>query len=292
MALSWYPGHMHKASKEVIKTLKVTQAVIEVLDARIPHASSNPHFANLCASHPKIRILNKADLAEPRVTQDWARYFNKQAGSICLINGYESPIDAEQLILAARKLFQANDIPIRERQQLLIGGIPNVGKSTLLNTLCSRKLAKTGNEPAVTKAQQRVKLDDHWALIDTPGLMWPKLEDQIGAYRLAATGTIRNTAVESEDIAWFLAEELLQHYRHRLEQRFSIPDDANDAESIMEAIARARACVKSGGHIDWHKASEALLNEFRSGKLGRFSLERPPAETAADNQIETDSEIS
>jgi ribosome biogenesis GTPase A len=276
MALNWYPGHMHKASKEVVKTLLKTQAVIEVLDARSPQASSNPHFAALCADHPRIRILNKADLAEPFVTEQWAKFFNAQPKSVCLVNGHESLLDAEQIIQAARKLFLANDIKIAERQQLLIGGIPNVGKSTLLNIFCARKLAKTGNEPAVTQIQQRVRLDDHWHLIDTPGLMWPKLEDQVGAYRLAATGTIRSTAVEAEDIAWFLAQELLLHYRDRLVARFELPQDANDAESVMEAVAKARACIKAGHRIDWHKASEALLNEFRSGKLGRFSLERPP----------------
>lgn len=277
MALSWYPGHMHKASKEVVKTLQRTQAVIEVLDARMPNASSNPHFAKLCEGHPRIRILNKADLAEPAITQQWLEHLNAEPRSICLVNGLESSLDAEQLVLAARKLFTASGLEISARQQLLIGGIPNVGKSTLLNKLCARKLAKTGNEPAVTKMQQRVRLDDHWHLVDTPGLMWPKLEDQIGAYRLAATGTIRNTAVESEDIAWFLAEELLTHYRARLEQRFELPPQARDAESVMTAVARARACIKAGGRVDWHKASEALLNEFRSGKLGRFSLERPPS---------------
>ncbi|MDO7565160.1 MAG: ribosome biogenesis GTPase YlqF, partial [OM182 bacterium] len=247
-----------------------------VLDARSPQASSNPHFAALCADHPRIRILNKADLAEPFVTEQWAKFFNAQPKSVCLVNGHESLLDAEQIIQAARKLFLANDIKIGERQQLLIGGIPNVGKSTLLNIFCARKLAKTGNEPAVTQIQQRVRLDDHWHLIDTPGLMWPKLEDQVGAYRLAATGTIRSTAVEAEDIAWFLAQELLLHYRDRLVARFELPQDANDAESVMEAVAKARACIKAGHRIDWHKASEALLNEFRSGKLGRFSLERPP----------------
>ena len=278
MPLSWYPGHMHKASKEVVKTLQRTQAVIEVLDARTPLASSNPHFAALTAQHPRIRILNKADLAEPTITQKWATYFNSQPRSLCLINGYEAPLDAQQLILGARKLFEANELSIGARQQLLIGGIPNVGKSTLLNQLCARKLAKTGNEPAVTQTQQRVRLDDHWHLVDTPGLMWPKLEDQQAAYRLAATGTIRNTAVEAEDVAWALSEELLLHYRHRLAQRFALPEEARDAESVMSAIARARACIKAGGRVDWHKASEALLNEFRSGKLGRFSLERPPLE--------------
>jgi ribosome biogenesis GTPase A len=276
MALNWYPGHMHKASKEVVKTLLKTQAVIEVLDARTPQASSNPHFAALCANHPRIRILNKADLAEPHVTEQWAKYFNAQPKSICLVNGHESQLDAEQIIQAARKLFLANDLKIGERQQLLIGGIPNVGKSTLLNIFCARKLAKTGNEPAVTQVQQRVRLDDHWHLIDTPGLMWPKLEDQESAYRLAATGTIRRTAVEAEDIAWFLAQELLKHYRDRLVSRYDLPEDAEDAESVMTAVAKARACIKVGHRVDWHKASESLLNEFRSGKLGRFSLERPP----------------
>lgn len=158
----------------------------------------------------------------------------------------------------------------------MIVGIPNVGKSTLLNQIAQRKLAKTGNEPAITKAQQRFKLGEGWYLIDTPGLLWPKLEDQNAAARLACTGTIRNTAIPTEDVGWLAAEMLLESHREALVARYTLNPGVTTPDSLLEYIASTRGGIGPGGRVNWHKAAELLLNDFRSGKLGRFSLETPP----------------
>lgn len=280
MTISWYPGHMHKARKELLKLMSAVQVVIEVLDARIPQASSNPALGVIRGDTPCIKVLNKTDLAIDAVTSSWQQFFNKQEQVICLRNGLDEPLGLEQLLAAANRL--SNGLATNSPKQLVIVGIPNVGKSTLLNQLTQRKLAKTGNEPAVTRAQQRVKLGDGWFLIDTPGLLWPKLEDQQAAARLACTGTIRNTAVAPADIAWFLAELLLEAHRPALEARYGIdlsitnPEAITKPEELIDFIGIKRGSLGRGGIPDLHKTAELLLNDFRSGKLGRFSLESPP----------------
>ena len=276
MAISWYPGHMHKASKELTKIMRETQAVIEVLDARIPESSCNPLLASIRQELPCIRILNKADLADNEVTEAWRVHFAQQKDSACLINGRDSQLSKADLVNAAKRLVKAGSKSGLARGQLVIEGIPNVGKSSLLNQLMDRKVAKTGNEPAVTRGQQRVKLDDDWYLIDTPGMLWPKLADQASAYRLAATGTIRNTAVQADDIAWFLAELLLANYAERLVQRYELNDSNIKPEQLFTHIATLRGSLGRGGKPDFNKTAEILLNDFRSGKLGRYNLESPP----------------
>ncbi|MEX0963054.1 MAG: ribosome biogenesis GTPase YlqF [Pseudohongiellaceae bacterium] len=275
MAISWYPGHMHKASKELAKIMRKTDAVIEVLDARIPESSCNPLLASLREQRPCIRILNKADLAESETTAAWAKHFSKLDNSACLINGRDSQISRADLVNTARRLIKGTDETQLIQGQIVIDGIPNVGKSTLLNQLTERKLARTGNEPAVTKGQQRVKLQDGWYLVDTPGMLWPKLEDQQSAYRLAITGTIRNTAVEVADIAWFLAELLLRDYPQRIHERYGLQPSAGGTEEFFDDLAKLRGSIGRGGKADLNKTAEILLNDFRSGKLGKFSLEQP-----------------
>lgn len=276
MTISWYPGHMHKASKELVKIMQKTDAVIEVLDARMPESSSNPLLADIREHRPCIRILNKADLAENQNTSAWANHFAQQANSACLVNGRDKQLSKEDIVNTAKKLVAATDSSALIQCQLVIEGIPNVGKSSLLNQLAERKLAKTGNEPTVTKGQQRVKLQDGWYLIDTPGMMWPKLENQESAYRLAATGTIRNTAVEAADIAWFVAELMLANYADRLLNRYELSSIDIEPEMLFEQIAKQRGSLGRGGRVDMNKTAEILLNDFRSGKLGKFSLEVPP----------------
>ncbi len=273
MAINWYPGHMHKANKELAKLLPGCKLVIEVLDARIPAASSNPKLDELCRDLPRLKILNKADLADPEVVNEWQECFNKLPRCYCLQSSLERRLEKSDLLNAIARLgLETAD---GRSGQIVIVGIPNVGKSTLLNHLAGRKLARTGNEPAVTKGQQRIRLDDHWYLVDTPGLLWPRLEDQEAAYRLAMTGTIRNTAIDLEDVAWFAAELLLRDYRSRLTERYKIPADCNDVEGCFEYIARSRGALGRGGGPDWHKTAELLLNDLRSGKLGTLSLEKP-----------------
>lgn len=273
MAINWYPGHMHKANKELAKLLPNCQLVIEVLDARIPAASSNPKLDELCRGLPRLKILNKADLADPGVVSAWQESFNRLPHCYCLQSSVEHRLEKSDLLEAIARLgLEASE---GRSGQIVIVGIPNVGKSTLLNHLAGRKLARTGNEPAVTKGQQRIRLDEHWYLVDTPGLLWPRLEDQQAAYRLAMTGTIRNTAIDLEDVAWFAAELLLAQYPDRLAERYGIAADCDSVESCFETIARARGALGRGGSLDWHKTAELLLNDLRSGKLGTLSLEKP-----------------
>jgi len=276
MAISWYPGHMHKASKELVKIMLKTDAVIEVLDARIPESSCNPLLATIRGERPCIRILNKADLADSETTAAWAAYFSKLDNSACLVNGRDAQISRADIVNIAKKLIKKTDETLLIQGQIVIDGIPNVGKSTLLNQLTERKVARTGNEPAVTKGQQRVKLIEGWYLIDTPGMLWPKLEDQESAYRLAVTGTIRNTAIEVADIAWFLAELLMLEYPERLASRYDYVASDRGAEHFFDELAKLRGSIGRGGKADLNKTAEILLNDFRSGKLGKFSLEKPP----------------
>lgn len=276
MAISWYPGHMHKASKELVKIMLKTDAVIEVLDARIPESSCNPLLATIRGERPCIRILNKADLADSETTAAWAAYFSKLDNSACLVNGRDAQISRADIVNIAKKLIKKTDETLLIQGQIVIDGIPNVGKSTLLNQLTERKVARTGNEPAVTKGQQRVKLLEGWYLIDTPGMLWPKLEDQESAYRLAVTGTIRNTAIEAADIAWFLAELLMLEYPERLASRYDYVASDRGAEHFFDELAKLRGSIGRGGKADLNKTAEILLNDFRSGKLGKFSLEKPP----------------
>ena len=276
MAISWYPGHMHKASKELVKIMLKTDAVIEVLDARIPESSCNPLLATIRGERPCIRILNKADLADSETTAAWAAYFSKLDNSACLVNGRDAHISRADIVNIAKKLIKKTDETLLIQGQIVIDGIPNVGKSTLLNQLTERKVARTGNEPAVTKGQQRVKLLEEWYLIDTPGMLWPKLEDQESAYRLAVTGTIRNTAIEVADIAWFLAELLMLEYPERLASRYDYVASDRGAEHFFDELAKLRGSIGRGGKADLNKTAEILLNDFRSGKLGKFSLEKPP----------------
>lgn len=275
MAINWYPGHMNKARKELSKIIPTIDLVIELLDSRAPNASKNPLLDEITASVPRINVLSKADLADPAITNLWQTTINESKNRRCLVSSTTSPLRAQAVIDCARNLISKESRRPNYNYQILITGIPNVGKSTLLNVLSERKLAKTGNEPAVTQRQQRIKLAENWYLIDTPGMMWPKLEDQNGAYRLAMTGTIRNTAVEAEDIAWFAAEELLSGFRANLSNRYGITEQITTAEQVLESIAVTRGAISKRGQIDWHKTAEILLNDFRSGKLGRISLERP-----------------
>jgi ribosome biogenesis GTPase A len=267
---------MHKARKALALAMHDSDMVIEMLDARTPGASSNPLLATLRGRLPSLRILNKADLADPEITGQWQRFYCDMANSSCLINGLDQPINKNQLLSACQKLIEKKSSALPEKFQALIIGIPNVGKSTLLNQIMTRKLAKTGNEPAVTRQQQTVRLNDVWYLVDTPGLLWPKLEDQQAAYRLASTGTIRNSAVDARDIAWFTAELLLRDFYPLLASRYKIDVRPADAEELLYVIARNRGAVGKQQRVDWNKVSELLLNDFRSGKLGRISLELPP----------------
>lgn len=272
MSINWFPGHMHKARKEIAKVMDEIDVIIEVLDARLPRSSENPLVDSLRKGKPALKILNKSDLADPERTQQWLDYFNSLPETRAITLHYEQKKLIKQIPELCKQLAPARvrtERPVRT----MIMGIPNVGKSTLINSLVGRKIAKVGNEPAVTKTQQRIKLGNDMVLSDTPGFLWPKIEDRESGYRLAASGAIKDTAIEYEDIAMFAAEFLATDYPARLQERFKLKTMPETPEAVVDSIGRKRGCLRPGGVVDLHKASEIILNELRSGKLGPVSYE-------------------
>ena len=275
MKISWYPGHMHKAKKELVRTLASVQVVMEVLDARAPAASSNPMLAALAGDHPRLYLINKSDLADPRITSQWQKFFAATPSRLCLVSGPDKQHIKGAVLKALQSLCPHDAGSVRAGRQCLILGIPNTGKSTLLNALVGRKAAKTGNEPAITQGQQRVRLNDQWSLVDSPGMLWPNLQDQQAALLLAVTGAIRQTALDIAELGWSAAELLLRQKQIPWLARYNLSTAPESAEHLMLSIATAIGAKGKSGKVDWHRTAEALLNDYRSGKLGRISLESP-----------------
>ncbi|NHN36227.1 ribosome biogenesis GTPase YlqF [Pseudomaricurvus alcaniphilus] len=274
MAIQWYPGHMHKARKQMLEVLPQVDLLIEVLDARIPYSSENPAIAKLRGDKPCIKVLSKSDLADPEVTALWQDYLEREKGVKTLAITSTEPGKMKQLIELCRKMLPARDASFKSINTMIVG-IPNVGKSTLINILAGRTIAKTGNEPAVTKAQQKINLGSGIVLLDTPGILWPKVENPKSGYRLAATGAIKDTAMEYDDVGFFVAEYLLQHYPELLQQRFQLEQLGATELEFLEQAALRRGALGSGGRVNLHKICELLINDLRSGTLGNISLETP-----------------
>lgn len=283
MKIQWYPGHMHKAQKEVREILPQVDLIIEVLDARIPFSSENPMIANLRGDKPTIKIFNKSDLADPEQTLVWQNYFkdNKNIETLAL-NAKDSD-HKNQIFSLINKMFPQKYSSVKVVHALIMG-IPNVGKSTLINTLSSRPIAKTGNEPAVTKILQRIKLEDNITLFDTPGMLWGDIENEHSGYRLAITGGIKETAFELPDVASYAVEYLMKNYPQQITERYGISQQIindlinNDpyADSVLlEMIGKDRGCLVSGARVNLDKASRILITEIRDGALGRLSFENP-----------------
>ena len=274
MAINWFPGHMHKARKEIKKVMPQMDLIIEVVDARIPFSSENPLVPALRGDKPLIKVLNKRDLADPAITDQWLAWFEKERGVRAVTLTHNQRNEALDILKLAEEMTPDHD---RQKSALrvMILGIPNVGKSTLINTLAGRPAAKTGNEPAVTRSQQAIKLPHNILLYDTPGFLWPKLSPEACGYRLAVTGAIRSAVLDFEDVAMFEAEYLLEAYPELIRARYGFDELPKDALALMDGIAEKRRFFGRGGIPDLHKVSEVLLNEFRSGKLGRISLETP-----------------
>ncbi|WP_422136284.1 MULTISPECIES: ribosome biogenesis GTPase YlqF [unclassified Endozoicomonas] len=273
MAINWFPGHMHKARKEIKKVVPEVDLIIEVLDARLPFSSGNPLVPSLRGKTPYIKVLNKSDLADPAVTERWIREMEKEEGVKAIALTQSQPEKVRGVLRLAESMVERK-LDIKGMRAMILG-IPNVGKSTMINTLANRIIAKTGNVPAVTKQQQRIKLPNGMMLLDTPGFLWPKLEPEACGYRLAISGAIKDAVLEYEDIALFAAEYFLKAYPEALRQRFQINELPSSDIELMDVIAARRNCMRRGGIADLHKVSEILLNEFRSGGLGRISLETP-----------------
>ena len=319
--LSWYPGHMHAARRELGKRVRECQALVEILDARAPAATANPLLQQLAVGLPRIRVLNKADLADPEVTELWLRYFEqavqeaapqkktaapsgKRQGvpqSRCLVSSPERCLSRGTLAKLLQEMCPPSQVG--ERLQVLVTGIPNVGKSTFINQLRDKAVAATGDEPAVTRRLQRVPLDDFCVLIDTPGMLWPGLDktQQHRAYLLAMLGSIRNTAMDLADVGWFAAELLLREHPAAVAERYDVAnrgaaatkmatraeaeagtaaatkEGTSGPEALLHQVARRRGGLGKGGRPDLQRAGGILLNDFRSGRLGRLSLEGPPS---------------
>ena len=272
MSIQWYPGHMHKASKEMIEALPLVNVVIEVLDARIPFSSSNPFIGEIAADKPCIKIFNKSDLADPDNIKLWQAHYEQNANTRTLALDLKNTDPANQIIALINKLY-----PHREGRNTLVmvTGIPNVGKSSLINNLAGRQIAKTGNEPAITKGQQKINLRNGIMLLDTPGILWPKIENPQSGLRLATTGAIKNTAVSYEDVAFFAADFLLKKYPALLRERFDLEEMPGTELELLEIIGAQRGCLGRGGRVDLERVSTIFINELRAGTLGNISFETP-----------------
>ncbi|MFA7239406.1 MAG: ribosome biogenesis GTPase YlqF [Sulfuricellaceae bacterium] len=278
MSIQWFPGHMTSARKKAAETMEFIDVVIEVLDARAPEASRNPMIRELREhrQRPCLMILNKADLADPAVTQAWLDFYNKKVGVKAVALSCKSAGDAAKVPKLCQPLAPHRDSNFKPLRMMIMG-IPNVGKSTLMNMLLKRRVANVGDEPAVTKSQQCHSLNERMTLTDSPGLMWPKIEHHSDGLMLAAIHAIGRNAVIEEEIAEYLATVLLARYPAQLAERFKLDTANMDGVGVIEAVAQKRGCLLKGrgGEADLEKASMILLTEYRAGKLGRISLETP-----------------
>ncbi|MCB1954801.1 MAG: ribosome biogenesis GTPase YlqF [Rhodocyclaceae bacterium] len=275
MPIQWFPGHMNSARRQAAEALARVDVVIEVVDARLPAASSNPMIAELCRarSRPCLKILNKSDLADPGTTAQWIEYFGRQPGVTAKALSCRDSGEARRVPDLCQSLAPHRSDGTKPLRMMIMG-IPNVGKSTLMNALLKRKVAKVGDEPAVTKQQQTLELGGHRRLTDTPGLMWPKIEHDLDGFMLAASHAIGRNAVIDEEVAAVLGDILLARYPEPVLARYRL-DSVPDGVGLVEAIGERRGCRLKGGALDLEKAARILLTDYRSGALGRISLESP-----------------
>ena len=276
MSIQWFPGHMNAARKKAAESMEKTDLVIEVLDARLPQASCNPMIEQLRRQRqrPCLKILNKADLADPAATRAWIDFYNAQKDVHAVALSCKKPADVARVPALSLKLAPHRGTPLKPLRMMIMG-IPNVGKSTLMNALLKKRVAAVGDEPAVTKTQQRLYLGNNMVLIDTPGMLWPKIEHPTDGLMLAASHAVGVNALIEEEVATFLAEQLLQHYPQLISARYGFATDGVDAVGVIEGIAQRRAFRLKGGALDLEKAAHTLLQDYRSGALGRIRLETP-----------------
>ena len=276
MSIQWFPGHMNSAKKQAEEQMENIDLVIEVLDARLPEASRNPLVEKMrkFRQRPCLKILNKIDLADPVATAAWKAYYDAQEGVTAYPMTTKKPADVARIPELARSLAPHRGVPTKPLR-IMIMGIPNVGKSTLMNALLKKRVAKVGDEPAVTKTQQKLYLDKHTVLVDTPGLMWPKIEMDSDGMMLAASHAIGTNALIEEEVAFFLGDLLLERYPQLLTARYGFKTDGLDGIAVVENVASRRGFRVRGGEYDIEKAAHVLLHDYRSGALGRISLETP-----------------
>ena len=289
--LNWFPGHMAKTRKQIAEDLKLVDIVVEILDARIPISSQNPDIKQITQNKKKVIVLNKYDLADEKENQKWIEYFNKKGHKAILVDALSGKGINETIRLIQKEMEEdlkkiADKGRIGRKIRVMIVGIPNVGKSSFINRIAKKTSAEVGNKPGVTKQKQWIRINDKIELLDTPGVLWPKFESEEVGMHLAITGTIKDDILELTEIAYSLTKFLLENYRENLIQRYSLdekqieeilnqdqPENENIYE-IMQLIGKKRGAVASGGRIDDDKTSKIILDDFRSGKLGKITIEK------------------
>ena len=285
MSIQWFPGHMVAAQKKAAETMEFTDVVIEVLDARAPAASQNPMVKELGAARQRahLKILNKSDLADPKVTDQWIQYFNKLPKTKAIAISCKKANEPKKILTLCMALAPHRGTPLKPLRMMIMG-VPNVGKSTLMNAILNKRIAKVGDEPAITKQQQRHQINDHMILVDTPGMMWPKIIDDHSGYLLASNNAIGKNAYHEEDVAIELGKILLNQYPKLLSSRFAIDDLVIDPIKLLEFIAKKKKFPLRNHLLDLEKAATVLLNDYRQGLLGRISLETPSLSAAIAQQ--------
>ena len=277
MNIQWYPGHMTKAKRQMQEDLKLIDLIIELVDARVPLSSRNPDIDQLGQNKSRLILLNKADLADERQNEAWKEYFQSKGFYVVKVdsrNGAGMKTIQNVIQEACKEKIERDrrrgikNRPIRA----MVAGIPIVGKSTFINTFAGKACAKTGNKPGVTKGKQWIRLNKNVELLDTPGILWPKFEDQLVGIRLACVGSIKDDILNIEELALWLLEKLKKDYPGFLEKRYGISEEGTPLETL-EAIAKARGCLKRGEELDYVKASGLIFDDFRGGKIGRITLE-------------------
>jgi ribosome biogenesis GTPase A len=280
VTIQWFPGHMAKARRQVQEKLKLIDVVVELADARIPNSSRNPMIDEIISSKPRLMLLNKADLADERKTREWIQNFQAKGIKTLAIDA-QSGKGMKDIIHACQELVREKWEKLRAKGvtpravRVLIVGIPNVGKSTLINKLAKKNIAKTGDRPGVTTAQQWIKVGKELELLDTPGILWPKFEDQTVGLRLATTGAIKDTILNLQEVAVYALRFLHANYPNNLKDRFNLEVIPAEIVELFDEIGKRRGCLMGGGLVDYDKTSELVLREIRSGRVGRFTFEEP-----------------
>lgn len=279
MQFQWYPGHMTKAKRQMQEDIKLIDLVIELVDARIPMSSRNPDIDEIGKNKARLILLNKADLADERVSDAWMSFFKEKGYYAVKVDsrnkGCMKAISAVIAEACKEKTERDERRGIKNRPvRAMVVGIPNVGKSTFINTFAGKACAKTGNKPGVTKGKQWIRLNKKVELLDTPGILWPKFEDQTVGLKLALIGAIKDEILNIDELALSLIEILIKHYRGVLTKRYDVEEDVKSSDILIE-IAKKRNCIQRGNELDYSKAANLLMDEFRSGKLGKITLEFP-----------------
>ncbi|MUV06469.1 ribosome biogenesis GTPase YlqF [Planococcaceae bacterium Storch 2/2-2] len=281
MTIQWFPGHMAKARREVTEQLKLVDIVIELVDARLPESSRNPMIHDIIQQKPRLILMNKRDLADEKETLRWLRHYESIGEHAIAINAFETKAlksvtkEAERILSERREEKEAKGIQRRAIRAMIVG-VPNVGKSTLINRLAKRNIAKTGNTPGVTKGQQWIKVGSTLELLDTPGILWPKFEDEEIGYKLALTGAITDRILHMDNIAVYALQFLEERYPSRLQERYEIDTLSDDIAETFDAIGHLRKAYERGGEIDYEKVSNLIVQDVRSGQFGRLTFDIVP----------------